>query len=183
MVGALLGLAGTGLQAYTQIQQNKRLKEIMAKMEAPSKAALNQAQLERNARMPGAAQAEQNIFQSGANALGRMQQGATSSADIMQAAAGVQSQENQGFQNLAGQEGQYKAQANQAYLQALNSYQQQYNDYLQSQISAQSSLGQGQAAAFGAISGLGGGLMNNAAYLAGKEPGKSVNFFGTGYKK
>jgi len=183
MVGAILGLAGTALQAYTQAQQNKRIKNLMAQMQAPSKDALNQAQLERNARMPGAEQAEQNIYQSGANAMGRMQQGATSGADVMQAAAGVQGQSNQAFQNLAGQESQYKAQANQAYLQALNSYQQQYNDYLQSQISAQSSLGQGQAAAFGAISGLGGGLMNNAAYLASKEPGKSVNFFGTGYKK
>jgi hypothetical protein len=73
--------------------------------------------------------------------------------------------------------------ASQGYQQALSNQQQQYNDYLQSLISAQSSLGQNTAAAFTGLSNLGGGIMSNASYLAGKDPSKTVNFWGTGYKK
>jgi len=183
MVGLIAGVGGALLNAFTQYQQNQRVKNVMGEMKAPDKSALNQAQLERNARMQGAAQAERNIYQSGANAMGKIQQSATSGADVMQAAAGISGQSNEAFQNLATQEGQNKAQANQAYLQALSNYQQQYNDYLQSKISGLSSFGQGQASAIGGLTSLAGGLMNNASYLKGREPGKDVNFWDLGYKK
>jgi hypothetical protein len=96
-VGVLGGIA-------SGLINNAEVKEMMKNMPKYKGSGLETTLL--NARMPGAAQAERNIFQSGANTLGRMQQAATSSADLMQGAAGVQSQENQGIQGLAVAEGQ-----------------------------------------------------------------------------
>jgi hypothetical protein len=47
-------------------------------------------------------------------------------------------------------------------------------------ISAQSSLGQGQAAAFTGLSNLGGGIMGNTAYMKGlNKDYKGEKFLGT----
>lgn len=81
---------------------NKQMRKLLA--EQPKYKYDGMARTLLNARMTGAAQAERNIFQSGANAMGRMQQAATSAADVMQSAAGVQAQGNQALQGLAGQE-------------------------------------------------------------------------------
>ncbi len=100
MVG--LGLAGSVGKMIGRGAANKQMRKLLA--EQPKYKYDGMARTLLNARMPGAAQAERNIFQSGANAMGRMQQAATSAADVMQSAAGVQAQGNQALQGLAGQE-------------------------------------------------------------------------------
>lgn len=102
MVG--LGLAGSVGKMIGRGAANKQMRKLLA--DQPKYKYDEMARTLLNARMPGAAQAERNIFQSGANAMGRMQQAATSASDVMQAAAGVQAQGNQALQGLAGQEAQ-----------------------------------------------------------------------------
>jgi len=102
MVG--LGLAGAAGKAIGRGVANRQMRKLLA--DQPKYKYDEMARTLLNARMPGAAQAERNIFQSGANAMGRMQQAATSASDVMQAAAGVQAQGNQALQGLAGQEAQ-----------------------------------------------------------------------------
>lgn len=57
-----------------------------------------------NARMPGATAAEKNIRVSGANALASVQRNATSGNQVLALGAGIQGQEGQQFENLAGME-------------------------------------------------------------------------------
>jgi hypothetical protein len=102
MVG--LGLAGSVGKMIGRGGANRQMRKLLA--EQPKYKYDGMARTLLNARMPGAAQAERNIYQSGANTMGRMQQAATSASDVMQAAAGTQAQENQAFQGLAGQEAQ-----------------------------------------------------------------------------
>lgn len=104
LISAGVGLAGSIGKMIGRGAANRQMKKLLA--EQPKYKYDEMARTLLNARMPGAAQAERNIYQTGANALGRMQQAATSSADLMQAAAGVQAQGNQAFQGLAGQEAQ-----------------------------------------------------------------------------
>lgn len=59
-----------------------------------------------NARMPGAAAAEQNIYQNQANALGNVNRNATDASQALALAAAGQGQTNEAFNNLAGQETQ-----------------------------------------------------------------------------
>ncbi len=59
-----------------------------------------------NARMPGAAAAEQNIYQNQANSLGNISRNATDSSQALALASAGQGQTNQAFGNLATQEQQ-----------------------------------------------------------------------------
>lgn len=67
---------------------------------------LSLAQTLLNARMPGAATAEKNIYNTQANTLAQDQRGATSSAQLLATAGGVQGQTQQSFSNLGQQEAQ-----------------------------------------------------------------------------
>lgn len=57
-----------------------------------------------NARMPGAAAAERNIYGNQANALGQINRNATDASQALALAAASQGQTNQAFGNLAQQE-------------------------------------------------------------------------------
>lgn len=59
-----------------------------------------------NARMPGAASAERNIYRSGASAFSNVQRNATNSNQVLGLGAAIQGQEGQQFENLAGMEDQ-----------------------------------------------------------------------------
>ncbi len=59
-----------------------------------------------NARMPGAAAAERNIYGSQANFMGQVNRNATDSSQALALAAAGQGQANQGFENLNQQENQ-----------------------------------------------------------------------------
>jgi hypothetical protein len=103
-IAAGIGLVGGIGKMIGRGKANRQMRDLLASQ--PKYKYDEMARTLLNARMPGAAQAERNIYQGGANTMGRMQQAATSSADLMQAAAGTQAQENQAFQGLAGQEAQ-----------------------------------------------------------------------------
>jgi len=97
MVG--LGLAGAAGKAIGRGKANKELEKMIGQIPAyKNRAGFAQTLL--NARMPGAAAAERNIFQSGANTMGNIQKSATSAADLISAAGGVQSQQNQAISGL-----------------------------------------------------------------------------------
>lgn len=67
---------------------------------------LGLAQTLLNARMPGAASAERNIYQNQANQMAAVNRGATDSSQVLAMAAAGQGQTNQAFGNLAQQEAQ-----------------------------------------------------------------------------
>lgn len=112
-LGMMLG--GMALKGVGRAIANQKLKELEKNMPKYKENALATTLL--NARMPGAAQAERNILAEQANMLGKSQQAATSSSDIMQQIGGLQSQTNQALQGLAGQEAA--------------DYQRRYGNYIQ----------------------------------------------------
>lgn len=98
-IAAGVGLLGSVGKMIGRGKANKELERLMGEIPAyKNRAGLAQTLL--NARMPGAAAAERNIYQTGANTLGRTQQAATSASDLMQAAAGVQAQQNQAISGI-----------------------------------------------------------------------------------
>jgi hypothetical protein len=100
--GAVVTGAGAIGGIASRAQANKQIRNQLKNRPMPQISNLARTQL--NARMPGAEQQERNIYQSGANAMGRTQQAATSAADVMQAAAGIQSQTNNAMAALGLQE-------------------------------------------------------------------------------
>ena len=71
-----------------------------------AKQRLDYAQTILNARMPGAGSAERNIFANQASGLANVNRNATDSSTALAAAAGLQGQSNQAFQDLGQQEAQ-----------------------------------------------------------------------------
>lgn len=190
-IGLIMGAAGTIGQLSTQAQQNKRIKDIMAKMKAPGTEGLQQAQsdlaqakLIENAQMPGTQEYLSSIERGRSSQIAAAERAGENTLLASAAAGGKAAEEASG---LAQQQAQYKLQArqqglaaSQGYQQALANQQQQYNDYLQSLISGESSLGQGQAAAFGGLANLGGGIMANTAYAKSQNKDfKGWKFLGT----
>ena len=97
MVG--LGLAGSIGKMAGRAKANKELERMLGQIPAyKNRAGFAQTLL--NARMPGAAAAERNIYQSGANTMGNIQKSATSAADLIAAAGGVQAQQNQAISGI-----------------------------------------------------------------------------------
>lgn len=178
MIGAITGLIGAGLQAYTQYQQNKGIKDIMGKIKAPStegvdiaRKGLAQAQLAEQAQAPGTLEAEKQIARNAASTVSTAER---AGENPLLTAAAAATQANEAQTGLAKAQADYKLsaaaqrqQAGQVLSGAISQQEQAYNNYLQSLISAKSSLGQGTASALGGLTSLGGGLESNAAYLLG----------------
>lgn len=105
LVGLGLGLVsgiGKGIQ---RSKSNKQMRELMGRMpqykENPIFAQrMGLAQTLLNARMPGAAAAERNIYQTQANQMANVQRGATSGSDVLLAGAGAAGQAGQAFNQL-----------------------------------------------------------------------------------
>lgn len=70
----------------------------------PIQRQLGQREMNLNSRMAGAAQAEENIYQNQATAMGNVRQGATNSAALLGSAAIAQAQSNRAMTDLASQE-------------------------------------------------------------------------------
>ena len=145
--GAVVTGAGAIGGIASRAQANKQIREQLKNRPMPQISNLARTQL--NARMPGAEQQERNIYQSGANAMGRTQQAATSAADVMQAAAGIQSQTNNAMAALGLQEaGDYQRR----YSNLVN--EEQYNQAQRMQDfetvnSAQAAIAQNRAKSWG----------------------------------
>lgn len=114
MLGALgltVGAIGALGNIFGSRKANKRLDALMRQnptyKESPiagQRLALAQQLL--NARMPGAAAAERNIYGAQANTLANIQRNATDASQALALAAGTQGQANQAFNQLGMQESQ-----------------------------------------------------------------------------
>jgi hypothetical protein len=169
---AQLAMLGGGLLAkgIGRAIANKKLTELEKNMPKYKENALATTLL--NARMPGAAQAERNILAEQANMLGKSQQAATSSSDIMQQIGGLQSQTNQALQGLAGTEaadyqrryGNYINEKDKVFADELRQY--------QTKAQLQGARQENMQNTFGDIANLGMGLANFEA--AGGFKGTSL---------
>lgn len=107
--GLAVGVGGLVGSAVSRSNANKRLGEL-SKFDPAYKAnplaaqRFGMAQTMLNARMPGAQRAENNIFANQASTIANVNKIATSGADAIQAAAGVQGQTNQQLDQLSQQE-------------------------------------------------------------------------------
>lgn len=111
IAGLGLGLIGGVGKLFGNRKANRRLEELMKlnpQYQANPLAAqqMGLAQTLLNARMPGAAAAEHNIYQSQANMIGQVNRNATDASQVLAMAAAGQGQANQAFGNLATQEAQ-----------------------------------------------------------------------------
>jgi len=115
MIGSLIGL-GAGIvggigKMIGRKKANRQLDELLAKdpkytanPEVANRLGLAKTLL--NARMPGAAAAERNIYGSQANTVANVTRNATDANQALAVAAGVGGQTNQAFQDLGQQEAQ-----------------------------------------------------------------------------
>lgn len=112
VIGGLgLGLIGGIGSLFGARRANRRLDQLMkqnpAYKENPlARERMGLAQTLLNARMPGAAAAERNIYTNQANAIANVNRNATDSSQALALAAGTQGQTNQAFGNLSMQEAQ-----------------------------------------------------------------------------
>lgn len=110
LAGLGLGLAGGVGKGIQRSKSNRELRNLMGKMpgyqvDESVKNRLGLAQTLLNARMPGAAAAERNIYQTEANQMANAQRAASSGNELLLAGAGAAGQANQAF----GQLGQAEA--------------------------------------------------------------------------
>lgn len=110
-IGAGLGLAGTIGGLFGSKKSNKQLERLLGQNPtyqknpiAGQRLALAQQLL--NARMPGAASMERNIYGNQANTLAQINRNATDSSQALALAGATQGQTNQAFNQLGIQEGQ-----------------------------------------------------------------------------
>jgi len=111
MIGLGTGLIGGIGSLFGAGRANRRLKKLMKmnpvyKENPLAREQLGLAQTLLNARMPGAASMERNIYGNQANTLGQVNRNATDASQALALAAGVQGQTNQAFSNLGIQEAQ-----------------------------------------------------------------------------
>lgn len=123
-IGAGVGLIGTIGNMFSRGKANREMEKLLgqdpAYTENPlARQRLGLAQTLLNARTPGAARAEQNIFQSQANTVGAVNRAATDSSQVLAAAAGAQGQANNALNDLQQGEAQ--------------DYQRRFNNYAQAQ--------------------------------------------------
>ncbi len=107
-------IAGVG--AIVKMAQSKKQERLANMVEVPTAAlkessTLPMAKQMMNARMPGAGNAEQNIFSNQANAAAGIDRNATSGAQALSMLAASQGQTNEAFNSLNQQEGNFKLNA------------------------------------------------------------------------
>mgnify|MGYP003649080947 CR=1 FL=1 len=96
LIGTGIGLLGSIGKMFGRGRANRELEAMLAKMpKYKNQAGLAQTLL--NARMPGAAQAERNIYQQEANQIANAQRAATSGNQLLLAGAGATGMANQAF--------------------------------------------------------------------------------------
>jgi len=111
LIGLGLGLIGGIGKLFGRGRANRELDKVLAQdptyQENPlAKERLGLAQTIFNARMPGAASIERNIYSNQANQLANINRVATDSSQALALAANTQAQTNDAFNNLGIQEAQ-----------------------------------------------------------------------------
>lgn len=122
-IGLAIGLAGSVAQMVQRGVANKKLSRLMKndptyKENPLVRQRFGLAQSLLNARMPGAASIERNIYGTQGNILSNAQRGATDSNQLLLTGAAAQGQSNQAFENLG--------------LQEAADYQRRFNNYTSS---------------------------------------------------
>lgn len=117
-----MGLAGAIGGMFSRGKANREMDKLLGQdptyQENPlARQRLGLAQTLLNSRMPGAARAEQNIYQNQANTVGTISRAATDSGQLLTAAAASQGRTNDALDNLDQQEAQ--------------DYQRRFNNYEQ----------------------------------------------------
>lgn len=112
MIGGLgLGLIGGIGSLFGAKRANRRIEQLIkqnpAYKENPlARQRMGLAQTMLNARMPGAAAAERNIYGTQANTMAQVNRNATDASQVLALAGAAQGQTNQAFSNLGMQEAQ-----------------------------------------------------------------------------
>lgn len=193
LAGLGMGLFGSVGKMFGRGAANKRMESLLQRMpkyQANPLVAqrLGLAQTLLNARMPGAAQAEKNIYQTQANQVAQAERAATDPNQLLLAGAGAAGQAQQAFQGLAGQESaDYQrrlanlGQAQEAQVEEQQKeYQDQMNRYqMETQIKAAEQ--ENRQANWGDIAGLGftGAMLGQQGMFKGlfgkKTPNTAIN--------
>lgn len=110
-IGASVGILGGIGGIFGNRKSQKTLEKLIGqdptyKANPIAAQRMGLAQTLLNARMPGAAAAERNIYQNQANMMGNVNRNATDASQALAVAAAGQGQANQAFGNLATQEAQ-----------------------------------------------------------------------------
>lgn len=181
IIGAGVGLAGGIGKAIGRAQANKQLRALQSQMpqykSSPLYAQrLGLAQTLLNARMPGAAAAERNIYQTQANQMAAAQRAATDPNQLLLTGAGAAGQAGQAFNQLGQAEAQdyqrrygnlASAQESMAEEQAREFEQKMRNYQMQTQI--QGAINENRQNMFGDISNAGFGVAMLGAQGAFKK--------------
>lgn len=104
MISLGTGIIGGIGQLFGTNSANKKLQALQQQNDALADNRLGLARTLLSARAPGAAMAEKNIFANQANAIGNVNQNATSSNEALLAGAGVAGQTNDALNKLQGAE-------------------------------------------------------------------------------
>lgn len=109
MIGLGTGLIGSIGNLFGNRRANRQLERLISqnpqyKSNPIASQRLGLAQQLLNARMPGAAARERNIYGTQANTLGQINRNATDSSQALALAAGTQGQVNEAFGDLSQQE-------------------------------------------------------------------------------
>ena len=169
ILGGALTIGGSVAKALQRAQANRELREAQKNMPKFTPQA-GFAKTLLNARMPGAAQAERNIFQTAANQMANAQRASASGNQLLLAGAGSASQTNQAFNQQQQQEA---ADYQRRYQNAMAA--QQYDDAqkmaeFQRNLDIEGAIAQNRAANAGDVANLGmAGL--NFGLSAGMKPG------------
>lgn len=172
LIGLAVGVAGGIGRLFSRGKANKDLKKLMgqdpAYKENPlAKQRLGLASTLLNARMPGVAQAERNIFSNQANQVSNINRNATDSAQALALATGTQGQTNEAFSNLGMAEAQdYQRRYgnyNQAQEGVIQEQDKVFNDGVrrfENKVGMQGKINENRQNSWGEISNLGFGLAN-----------------------
>jgi hypothetical protein len=175
-IGGGASLLGSIGKMFGRDEGNAQLNQLLSKINAQQinpefgKQAAETA-AEKNARMRGAAAAERNIYQSGANAMSRIQRGATDPNQILLGSGNVQGQENVAFENLQQQEAadfeNRSARAAQAAMAKANAEEQLKQQKLAAEAQIKGAMQENRQNTWGDIANLGMAGLNLAAAGSG----------------
>jgi len=192
-VGAGLGLIGGIGKMFGARKANRELEKLLKQnpqyqVNPIAKQRLGLAQSLLNARMPGAAAMERNIYANQANALGQINRNATDASQALALAAGAQGQTNQALGQLGLQESQdyYNRLGNLTGAQQgmIAEGDKQYQDQVrrfQDMVSIRGAQAANRANAWQGLSNLGFGMMNMGLAGAGGMGGTGSMMNSGGY--
>lgn len=185
-VGLAAGIGGAVGKMFGRKKQNKELEKLIGlnpAYQANPLAAekLNLARSLMNARMPGAATAERNIFTNQANFTGNVNRNATDASQALSLMASGQANTNESLENLSTQEAQdyqrrYGNMSN-AQDDLINENDKVFQDQVRrfNDLAAiRGAQSQNKQATWGDISGLGFGIANFALGAGGDKLGQML---------